>query len=347
MQYYKMGLIFENQSSLNSESAKSILGYRKNFFIDFNLNYLNFKNYNKILNKKKFVSSIIFFKIENFFQIVLYTFKTFFIDYKYSKKKLLNQKNPLSRIFYDLIKIYSLEQMLKELNIKKYIFSWENRGWQNHFLSKYNKKFIGIQFGVEGHLGPIYCNYRKFNDLKNSEILFESKFHFDDFNGKFKRLILIKKSPKYKIKKQKFQKNKALIILGLDIQNTILASKLSQKYDYIYFRPHPDMVNYAKTYCDTKKIKIDKINNKFFEKYDFFINLGVTSFVALLDQKGINYLQLINPDKLIDGFDLSKNKIINLDDLKNYNKIKKKSYEKNNNEQIFKMANKIFRYKKI
>ena len=94
-----------------------------------------------------------------------------------------------------------------------------------------------------------------------------------------------------------------------------------------------------------KKIKIDKISNKFFEKYDFFINLGVSSLVALLDQKGINYLQLINPDKLIDGFDLSKNKIINLDDLKNYNKIKKKSYEKNNNEQIFKMANKIFRYK--
>ena len=67
----------------------------------------------------------------------------------------------------------------------------------------------------------------------------------------------------------------------------------------------------------------------------------------MLDQKGINYLQLINPDKIINGFDLSKNKIIYLNDLKNYNKIRKKSYEKNKNNKLFKMASKIFSYKDI
>ena len=48
----------------------------------------------------------------------------------------------------------------------------------------------------------------------------------------------------------------------------------------------------------------------------------------MLDQRGINYLQLINPDKLIDGFDLSKNKIINLDDLKIITKLKKNLMKK-------------------
>ena len=237
--------------------------------------------------------------------------------------------------------------MLKELNIIKYILFWENRGWQNHFLSKYNKKFVGIQLGVEGHLGPIYCNHRSYNDLKNSKILFESKFHFDDFNSKLKKLILFKRKSKLNFKINKTFKNKALIFSDLDIQNTILASNLAKQFDYIYFRPHPEMVYFAKKYCDLKKIRIDKINNKFFEKYDFFISLGVTSFVALLDQKGINYLQLINPNKLINGFDLSKNKIIYLNDLKNYNKIRKKSYEKNKNNKLFKMAKKIFSYKDI
>ena len=345
---YKTDLIFENQFSLNKKLRKSITNpKKKNIFVDFNLQFLNLKNCTKIVREKKYICSFIFLKTKSFLKIIFYTFKTFFIDYKYSKNNLVNQKNSLSRIFYDLLKIFSLEEMLKELNIKKYIFFWENRGWQNHFLAKYNKKFIGIQLGVEGHLGPIYCNHRNYNDLKNSKILFESKFHFDDFNGRYKKLILFKKKNKYKIKKQKKLKNKALIFSGLDIQNTILSSKLANQYENIYFRPHPEMVQFANIYCDSKKIKFDQINNKFFEKYDFFISLGVTSFLRFLDQRGINYLQLINPNKIIDGFDLSKNKIISLNDLIDYNKLNKQSYKKNKNNKLFKMANKIFSYRDI
>ena len=345
---HKNDLIFENQFSLRKKLRKSLVNsIQEDIYFDFNLQFLNINNYNKIIHEKNYICSLIFLETNNFLRIIFYTFKIFFIDYTYSKKKLFNQKNPLSRIFYDLLKIFSLEQMLKELNIKKYLFFWENRGWQNHFLSKYNEKFIGIQCGVEGHLGPIYCNHRNYNSLKDSKIFFESQFHFDDFNGKFKKLKKLEKQKKIIIKQNKTSKNKALIFSGFDKEHTILASKLANNYDYIYFRPHPDMLHLAKRYCDLKKINTDKINNKFFEKYDFFISLGVTSFVALLDQKGIKYLQLINPVKLIDGFDLSKNKIISLNELKNFNKINKKSYKKNKNSKLFKMATKIFSYQDL
>ena len=67
----------------------------------------------------------------------------------------------------------------------------------------------------------------------------------------------------------------------------------------------------------------------------------------MLDQKGINYLQLINPVKLIDGFDLSRNKVIYLKDIKNYNKIRKQSCETNKNNKLFKMTTKIISYKDV
>ena len=346
---YKNNLIIENQWSLKkkkfSKTTKKLI--KKKVFYDFNLQYLDFNNFLKIRMDKDFLCSLTFLKSIDLIKIFFWSIKIFLLDYKFASQQKLKPHISIRRIFYDLTKILSLEAMLEQIPIKKYIFFWENRGWQNHFLNRYTSVFIGIQCGVEGHLGPIYCDHKMRNELRSSTIFFESKFHFNHLKKKNKKLILINKNRKFKKKNYNKKNHKVLLLTGLDRENIILASKLVDRFKNFYLRPHPDLIPFAKQHTSQNKIKIDKINNYFFNRYDLFISLGVTSFVDLMEKNNINYLQLINPNKTIDGFDISTNKNIHLNQLENIEKLIQKSHEMNKNKYLFVSATKLLSYKDL
>jgi len=66
-----------------------------------------------------------------------------------------------------------------------------------------------------------------------------------------------------------------------------------------------------------------------------------------MEKNNINYLQLINPNKTIDGFDISTNKNIHLNQLENIEKLIQKSHEMNKNKYLFVSATKLLSYKDL
>tara|TARA_Y100000389_G_scaffold205079_1_gene262797 strand:- start:11233 stop:12429 length:1197 start_codon:yes stop_codon:yes gene_type:complete len=337
----KKNLILENQTNLNLPFRKTTSRVVKNIFFDLNISFLSLKNIRLIIKENLFFCSFVALDFKNIFKSLIISLKVFYFDYSFDRNLLFNQTKPLRKIFLDTIKIYSLESFIEDYKVKKYFFFWENRGWQNHFLENYDKKFIGFQRGLEGELGPIYCNHRFNKNLNNSKIFFESKFHYLDFKGKNKILgsLNIKKKNKLELKLSNIKKNKILIFCGLDLANTNFALNLLKKFNYLYFRPHPELNNYVISQFN-ERLEIGEINDKFYNKFDAFISVGVCSFVSNLHNLNLNYLQLSNPHKKIDGFNLSRKKIISENDLSSYDYLIKKSKLKVNNIR-FEITNKL------
>jgi hypothetical protein len=275
----------------------------------------------------------------NFFDLLkalLITVMVIFNDYRFHASLFFLENNKLLRIFFDTIKILSIQKLLK-ITDKKYILFWENRGWQNFLAKKDPDKIIFICSGFEGYAGPIYSN-NKFMEFQNT-IYFESKFHYNHCLAKKK---ILKKLPISIFNStrlvSKFRKNKILIYTNLDIDNTDLAIKLVTNSNFFILRPHPELINYASKFLPPNKI--DKSQTFLLSsKYVCFLSIGTSSLTQFLTTIGapVAFLNLSNYDNLF----VNSNKIINIKDITSKKKIILKAHNRKTAPKFFASTKKI------